>query len=208
MKLYWPGRIEDAIAMSQKFGANPAYYAKYGHKGHNGIDFSMPKGKPVYAMHDGWIVESTAKDTGYGLRLTQVIEADGRTWDITYGHFLSVEFPDIPWDFSLRKWPVRAGQRIGLCDSTGDSSGHHVHVTLRPYPLNTGNGFGGAVDPAPYLAPITERPQMNQTKVVLSKDGKTVYLATPVAMDFDNFKRQAGVEGIEIPTPIPPASSL
>lgn len=49
---------------------------------------------------------------------------------------------------------------------------------------------------------------MNQTKVVLGKDGKTVYKAIPVAEDFANFIKQAGVEGIEIPNPIPPASSL
>jgi hypothetical protein len=49
---------------------------------------------------------------------------------------------------------------------------------------------------------------MNATKIVLSKDGKTVYKAIPVATDFENFKRQADVEGIVIPDPIPPASSL
>lgn len=48
----------------------------------------------------------------------------------------------------------------------------------------------------------------NQTRVVLSKDGKTVFLATPIAMDFENFKKQAGVEGITVPNPIPPASDL
>lgn len=49
---------------------------------------------------------------------------------------------------------------------------------------------------------------MNQTKIVLSKDGKTVYKAVPVATDFENFKKQASVEGIEVPEPIPPASEL
>jgi N-acetyl-anhydromuramyl-L-alanine amidase AmpD len=48
----------------------------------------------------------------------------------------------------------------------------------------------------------------NQTRVVLGKDGKTVYLATPVAMDFENFKKQASVEGITVPDPIPPARDL
>jgi len=47
---------------------------------------------------------------------------------------------------------------------------------------------------------------MNQTKVVLGKDGKTVYLATPIAMSFEEFKKQAGVEGIVIPNPIPKAA--
>lgn len=49
---------------------------------------------------------------------------------------------------------------------------------------------------------------VNQTKIVLGKDGKTVYKAIPVAEDFANFIKQAGVEGIEIPNPIPPATTL
>ena len=48
----------------------------------------------------------------------------------------------------------------------------------------------------------------NQSKVVLSKDGHTVYVCTPIATDFANFQKQASVEGIEIPNPIPPSSSL
>lgn len=49
---------------------------------------------------------------------------------------------------------------------------------------------------------------MNETKIVLSKDGKTVYKAVPVATDFENFKKQASVEGIIVPDQIPPASDL
>ena len=49
---------------------------------------------------------------------------------------------------------------------------------------------------------------MNATQVVLSKDGKTVYLCTPIAMDWANFLKQASVEGIIVPDQIPPSSSL
>lgn len=49
---------------------------------------------------------------------------------------------------------------------------------------------------------------MNQTKVVLSKDGTTVYECKPIATDWPNFLKQASVEGIEVPDPIPPSSSL
>jgi hypothetical protein len=55
---------------------------------------------------------------------------------------------------------------------------------------------------------LTPKGPMNQTKIVLGKDGKTVYKAIPVATGFENFKKQAAVEGIEVPNPIPPASSL
>ncbi len=49
---------------------------------------------------------------------------------------------------------------------------------------------------------------MNETKIVLSQDGKTVYKAVPIATDWNNFLAQASVEGIVVPNPIPPSSSL
>lgn len=49
---------------------------------------------------------------------------------------------------------------------------------------------------------------MNQTKIVLSKNGTTVYKAVPIATDFENFKKQMSVEGITVPNPIPPSSDL
>ncbi len=55
---------------------------------------------------------------------------------------------------------------------------------------------------------IVLKGNMNQTKPYLAKDGKTILLVTPVAMDFENFKKQASVEGIEIPNPIPNANTL
>lgn len=55
---------------------------------------------------------------------------------------------------------------------------------------------------------INNKPIMNETVVALSKDGKTVYKCTPVATDWPNFVKQAGVEGITIPAILPPTSSL
>lgn len=50
---------------------------------------------------------------------------------------------------------------------------------------------------------------MNQTKVVLSKDGQTVYVAWPVPdIGIEGLKKIANVQGFEVPDPIPPSSSL
>jgi hypothetical protein len=64
--------------------------------------------------------------------------------------------------------------------------------------------YGGAT----IVSQVSLEISMNQTQVVLSKDGKTVWLAVPIATDWDNFVKQANVEGITIPNPIPPSSSL
>lgn len=59
-----------------------------------------------------------------------------------------------------------------------------------------------------YALKIVLKGSMNETKVVKGKDGHTLYKAIPIATDFESFKKQAGVEGITIPDPIPSASSL
>jgi hypothetical protein len=56
------------------------------------------------------------------------------------------------------------------------------------------------------LIPKSQQP-MNQTKVVLGKDGTTVYLCTPCSK-MDVLQERSSVEGFPIPNPIPPASSL
>lgn len=48
----------------------------------------------------------------------------------------------------------------------------------------------------------------NQTKVVRSKDGHTLYECTPIAISFDEYKKQASVQGILIPESIPNSSTL
>jgi len=54
-----------------------------------------------------------------------------------------------------------------------------------------------------------KRKLMNQTKVVLSKDGQTVYVAWPVPdIGIEGLKKIANVQGFEVPNPIPPSSSL
>jgi hypothetical protein len=65
--------------------------------------------------------------------------------------------PLIPCDGSITK--VTCGQLIGYADNTGapfESSGDHLHLGLfvndpTGAPLNPGNGYGGCIDPAPFI---------------------------------------------------------
>jgi murein DD-endopeptidase MepM/ murein hydrolase activator NlpD len=106
------------------FGARPETYKDFGLAGHNGIDYIVAVGAPVFSMYPGRVVKVAEFDLaaargGYGVHV--VIENDIAR--IVYAH-LSVYY-------------VKVGQvvgvlhQIGLSGNTGNSTGPHLHVTLK-----------------------------------------------------------------------------
>lgn len=166
MKLYWPVRVEDGAYLGQKFGEHLVDYSPM--IGHNGLDFPAPLGTKIYASIDGWIVEQTHKDTGFGLRITQRVEADGKFYQIVYGHMQKLENPvTFAYNWLDKARPIKAGQLIGYVNSTGFSTGNHLHFGVyeqyeNGIKINPSNGYGGAEDPEPYLAFEMERPSMGE----------------------------------------------
>lgn len=148
IKYFWP---LDKIFVTQHFAENPARYAKYGMKGHNGIDLrtrflDTPLGhRYVTAAADGVVLEANTnpKASGYG-NYVRLGHADGS--QTIYGHFAK--------PYVVKGQHVKAGDRIGLSDNTGDSTGPHVHFGIRPanWQQLYGNGYLGYVDPKPLLS--------------------------------------------------------
>lgn len=132
--------------VTQVFGVNPADYARFALAGHNGADFGLWTGTEVYAEEDGTITEAYNDTAGYGLT-TYLVADSGRGW--RHGHYsrLDVAVGD----------HVKQGQRLGLSGSTGNSSGPHLHLGMRPPNANYGNGFNGYIDPLPTLAWLEEQ---------------------------------------------------
>ena len=137
-----PGNYTQAI--SQLFGANPQNYAPM--KGHDGIDWAVPVGTMGLAAADGKITKLALSKTGYGRQLWMV-DSQGNT--LIYGHNHS-------WLCAVGD-VVKRGQPIittggDLADPyRGYSTGPHLHFELRPAGVSSGNGYGGAVDPMPYI---------------------------------------------------------
>ena len=136
----------DKIFITQRFGARPEVYQKFHLAGHNGIDFrtrflDTPLGRRyVIAAHGGVIEEIRYDLRGYGIHIRQRLP-DGSL--LIYGHLKK------PYVGLEEK--VNYGQRIGLTDNTGFSSAPHLHFELRLAPIDTKNGFAGAVDPMKYF---------------------------------------------------------
>lgn len=98
---------------------------------HTGQDFAAPYGTPVRAVGDGRIV-SASYDGAYGNKI--VIEhPDGTvTW---YAHMSA---------FERTSGTVQAGDVIGRVGSTGNSTGDHLHLEVRP-------GGGDPIPPLTWL---------------------------------------------------------
>ncbi|MFN2136673.1 MAG: peptidoglycan DD-metalloendopeptidase family protein [Candidatus Promineifilaceae bacterium] len=138
----WP---TDHRKITQYFGVNPDIYAQFGLPGHDGIDIRAPEGSNIYAVAPGRVerVQPVPDGKGYGIHV-RVAHADG--YLTIYAH--------------LQKALVREGNRVqagtllGLADSTGFSSGSHLHLGLR----RDGETYKGwpynIVDPTPFLLPL------------------------------------------------------
>ncbi len=100
---------------------------------HTGMDIGVGDGAPVLAAADGLVLHSGWLG-GYG---NAVIVAHGGGEATLYAH-LQVAL-------ALEGMRVSAGQEIGRVDSTGMSTGPHLHFELRQ--------DGVPVDPGPRIAP-------------------------------------------------------
>lgn len=127
----WPLKY---IYITQEWGVNPSAYARFGLKGHNGIDFRAAVGTPVYAPHDGKIKEKANDTNGYGLYLKVESDVEGSV----LGHFSK---------FAVNLGQeVKEGDLLGYSGNTGNSTGPHLHWGYYKHPRNRGDGYGGFIN--------------------------------------------------------------
>lgn len=132
--------------VTQRFGENPQVYAKFGLKGHNGLDFGVVTGTPIRAVADGIAINEDFDPDGYGL-YAKVLHSWGQS---LYAHLdKRVTGPG---------QTIKAGSVIGLSGNTGHSTAPHLHFAMRVTPFNRNDGWLGYSDPLPYLERGNEQP--------------------------------------------------
>lgn len=97
---------------------------------HTGLDFAAPSGTPIFAIANG-VITYTGYDGAYGNKTIETLPDGTEIW---YAHQseISVNVGD----------KVIQSQQIGRVGSTGNVTGPHVHIEVRP-------GGGDPVDPYP-----------------------------------------------------------
>ncbi|MFC4784283.1 M23 family metallopeptidase [Nocardioides sp. MAHUQ-72] len=95
---------------------------------HTGLDFAAPNGTPIHAVANG-TVTSVGYDGSYGNKTVITLDDGTELW-FCHQTSYAVNTGDV----------VRAGQLIGYVGSTGNVTGPHLHLEVRP-------GGGDPVDP-------------------------------------------------------------
>lgn len=147
----------DEIRITQEFGADPEFYGTLEQKGHNGIDLGCVSGTPVKASGDG-IIEFE----GWG-NATWGGSAAGVFCVINHGDVYT-GYAHLQSTIVNKGQSVKQGQIIGYADSTGLSTGNHLHFEFIGKPTNWGNGYAGRVNPSNYLNKGEEDVKMDKTQ--------------------------------------------
>jgi murein DD-endopeptidase MepM/ murein hydrolase activator NlpD len=87
--------------------------------GHNGLDIAAKQGTPIVASDSGYVAVLQSSRTGYG---NMIVIDHGNGYQTRYAH-LSAFYVEAGQS-------VNRGDTIGLCGSTGNSTGPHVHFEV------------------------------------------------------------------------------
>jgi murein DD-endopeptidase MepM/ murein hydrolase activator NlpD len=146
LRLRWP---VDKHVVTQFFGENPSFYEPFGLPGHEGIDLYAPMNANVYAAADGEVYKvGHPPDHPYGLHIRIKHEFGGKQYQTIYGHLAQASVS--------AGQQVKTGDIIGLADDTGNSTGSHLHLTLKVSGAQTPGYPFGIVDPWPFFQATTE----------------------------------------------------
>lgn len=148
-----PVRNEDLKRMASGFGMRTDPFTK-ARKMHKGMDFTSPRGTPIFATGDGKVIRADNKSSGYG---NHIRIDHGYGYKTLYAH--------------LHKYNVKRGQIvkrgdiIGFVGSTGRSQAPHLHyeVFKDDRQINPINFYYGNLSAKEYAALLEKSQQVNQS---------------------------------------------
>ena len=142
-----PVSKQDLTRMASGFGWRLDPFTK-ARKRHKGMDFTSPKGTPVYATGNGKVIRADAGSSGFGKH----IRIDhGFGYVTLYAH--------------LSKYNVKRGDLIGHVGSTGRSQAPHLHYEVRynKQQVNPINFYYGDLSPEEFQEMLKMASQEGQS---------------------------------------------
>jgi len=148
-----PIKKEDLTRMASGYGWRSDPFTK-ARKMHRGMDFTSPKGVPIYATGNGVVKRADNGASGFG---NHIRIDHGFGYITLYAH--------------LSKYNVRKGQRvkrgdlIGFVGSTGRSMAPHLHYEVHKdgRPINPINFYYGNLTPEEFKQMLKAASQENQS---------------------------------------------
>jgi murein DD-endopeptidase MepM/ murein hydrolase activator NlpD len=148
-----PVNNEDLTRMASGFGYRIDPFTKAS-KFHFGMDFTAPRGTPVYATGDGKVVRADNSASGYGKH----IRIDhGYGYESLYAHL---------YKYNVRRGErVKRGDLIGFVGSTGRSEAPHLHYEIFKdnRRINPINFYYGNLSPEEFANMLRASQQENQS---------------------------------------------
>ena len=144
--LYLSAPFQGSQVITQLFGENPEFYRQFVYSGvallgHNGIDFGLATGTNVLATDQGEVIYVGFEAGGFGL----YVKLQHRWGESLYAHMGRANV--------ATGQRVSRGQILGISDNSGGSIGPHLHFGIRIFPYARDDGWGGFMDPMPFMDP-------------------------------------------------------
>ncbi|MDT0691117.1 M23 family metallopeptidase [Salegentibacter sp. F188] len=148
-----PVKNEDLKRIASGYGWRTDPFTKV-KKFHYGMDFTAPRGTPVYATGDGRVTRADNRSTGYG---NHIRIDHGYGYTSLYGHL---------YKYNVRRGQaVKRGDVIGFVGSTGRSEAPHLHYEIFKDEdrINPINFYYGNLSPEEFDEILEKAQQENQS---------------------------------------------
>lgn len=148
-----PVRNQDLTRMASGFGWRSDPFTK-ARKMHRGMDFTAPRGTPIYATGNGEVVRADNNSSGYGKHIR-----------IFHGHGFTTLYAHLSRYNVTKGQKVKRGDLIGFVGNTGRSEAPHLHyeVWKDKERINPINFYYGSLSPIEFENMLKYANQENQS---------------------------------------------
>jgi len=148
-----PVNNEEMTRMASGYGWRSDPFTK-ARKMHWGMDFTAPKGTPIYASRDGKVIRADNRASGFGKHIR-----------IDHGYGYVSLYAHLSRYNVKRGQQVKRGDLIGFVGSTGRSEAPHLHYEVRKdgQRINPINFYYGSLSPEEFQNMLRFANQENQS---------------------------------------------